>query len=232
LGVVYPETVLKNKVSFDLGGEKLKVLNPGLWNLLLGRQGALIMAVFLSAAGLFFNPSLLSAQTGELVQEETVPLGEENIVLGEAPPPIPGNGVSSILVILRMVLVLALAALAIYGVVFFIKRMSRSPEARDPNLKVLARAPLGNGAFTAVVSVGSKAWLIGGGDGGVSLIAEIDEAEALETMLLEDARKTAEAGVRFPDFRSLLKRFGGGSGNRPENHAESLRKQRDRLKGL
>jgi flagellar protein FliO/FliZ len=132
-----------------------------------------------------------------------------------------------------MVLVLALAALAIYGVVFFIKRMSRSPEARDPNLKVLARAPLGGGAFAAVVSVGSRAWLVGGGDGGVSLIAEIDEAEALETMLLDDARKTAQAGnARFPDFRSLLRRLGGGAENRPGNPAESLRKQRDRLKGL
>jgi flagellar protein FliO/FliZ len=131
-----------------------------------------------------------------------------------------------------MVLVLALVALAIYLVVFFIKRISRSPEARDPHLKVLARMPLGNEAFAAVVSVGSKAWLVGGGDGGISLIAEIDEAEALETMLLEDARKTAESGnPRFVDFRSLLKRLGGG-GNRPGNRADPLRKQQDRLKGL
>jgi flagellar protein FliO/FliZ len=133
-----------------------------------------------------------------------------------------------------MVLVLALAALAIYGVVFFIKRASRPREARDPHLKVLASAPLGPGAFTAVVSVGSRAWLVGGGDGGVSLIAEIDEAEALESMLLDDARKTAETGAgRFPDFRSLLRQLGGGRDNRPgTSHAESLRKQRERLKGL
>jgi flagellar protein FliO/FliZ len=193
------------------------------------------MAAFLIAAGLLFNPSLLSAQTGEAAQEEAVTLAEEDIVIGDPLPSVPGGGTSSILVVLRMVLVLALAALAIYGVVFFIKRMSRSPELRDPNLKVLARVPLGGGgAFAAVVSVGSKAWLVGGGDGGVSLIAEIDEAEALETMLLDEARKTAESGnARFPDFRSLLRRLsGGGRDNRPENHAESLRKQRDRLKGL
>jgi flagellar protein FliO/FliZ len=193
------------------------------------------MAAFLIAAGLFFNPSLLSAQTGEAAQEEAVTLGEEGIVIGEPPPPSgPGGGTSSVLVMLRMVLVLALVALAIYGVVFFFKRISRSPELRDPNLKVLARAPLGGGAFAAVVSVGSKAWLVGGGDGGVSLIAEIDEAEALETMLLDDARKTAETGnARFPDFRSFFRRLGGGGrDNRPENPAEALRKQRDRLKGL
>jgi flagellar protein FliO/FliZ len=216
-----------------LGGEKLKIPQRGPLNLLLCGQSALIMAVFLSAAGLFFNPSLLSAQTGESVQEETVPLAEEDIILGEAPPSVPGGGTSSILVVLRMVLVLALAALAVYGLVFFIKRMSRSPELRDANLKVLARVSLGGGAFAAVVSVGSKAWLVGGGDGGVSLLAEIDEAEALETMLLDDARKTAEAGnARFPDFRSLLRRLGRDRENRPGNPAESLRKQRDRLKGL
>jgi flagellar protein FliO/FliZ len=201
------------------------------------------MAAFLSAAGLFFNPSLLPAQTGEASREEAVPVAEEpdssglseeeNIIIGEAPPSVSISGTSSILAVFRMVLVLALTALSIYGVIFFIKRKSRSPEVRDPNLKILARVPLGGGTFAAVVSVGAKAWLVGGGDGGVSLIAEIDEAEALETMLLDDARKTAEAGnVRFPDFRSLLKHLTGGRENRPGNHAESLRKQRDRLKGL
>jgi hypothetical protein len=49
-------------------------------------------------------------------------------------------------------------------------------------------------------------------------------------MLLDNAKKTAEAGhARFPDFRSLLRRLGE---NRSGNPAESLRKQRDRLKGL
>jgi flagellar protein FliO/FliZ len=195
------------------------------------------MAVFLSAAGLFFNPSLLAAQTGEAAQtaaqEEVVPLAEEDIVIGEAPPSVPGGGASSVFAVLRMVLMLALAALAVYGVVFLIKRASRSSGLRDPNLKVLARVPLGRDAFAAGVSVGSWAWVGGGGVGGVSLIAEIDEAEALETMLLDEARKTAEAGnARFPDFRSLLKRLGGGKENRPGNSVESLRKQRDRLKGL
>ena len=114
-----------------------------------------------------------------------------------------------------MVLVLALAALAIYGVVFFLKRLARPKQSRDPHLKVLARIPLSNDTFAAVLSVGSKAWLVGGSSGGVNLISEIDETESLETMLLDDARRSAEEGTRtFIDFRSLL------------------RKQRDRLKGL
>jgi flagellar protein FliO/FliZ len=138
-----------------------------------------------------------------------------------------------------MILVLALAALAIYGVVFFIKRITRPQENPDPHLKVLARVPLSSDAFAAVVSLGAKAWLVGGGSGGVNLISEVDDAESLETMLLEDAEKAAGTR-RYFDFRSLL-RFGrdgkkvssaGSSQAESVSAMESLRKQRERLKGL
>jgi flagellar protein FliO/FliZ len=120
-------------------------------------------------------------------------------------------------------------------VVFFIKRLAKPQESRDPHLKVLARVPLGSDSFAAVVSVGPKAWLVGGGSGGVSLISEVDDTESLETMLLDDARRTSEAGTkRFFDFHSLLRRFGASQENRlPGNsHAENLREQRERLKRL
>lgn len=160
---------------------------------------------------------------------------EESFVLGENAPAVPGGETASVWIVFRMVLVLVLAALAIYGVVFFIKRLARTPDARDPHLKVLASAPLGNGAFAAVVSVGSKAWLVGGGDAGVSLIAEIDEQEALESMLVDEAKKTAESRPgRFPVFRSFLEKLGGSPARNVQGnaHVEALRKQRERLKGL
>ena len=170
------------------------------------------------------------------------PLDESTIILGEAPEVPAPAGASSVFVVIRMVLVLALAALAIYGVVFFIKRLARPRESIDPNLKVLAKVPLSSDSFAAVISVGAKAWLVAGGGGSVNLISEIDETEALETMLIEDARKNAEksSGI-FPDFRSLLSRFGASQGRKTtqgsstdgENSvAENLRKQRDRLKRL
>jgi flagellar protein FliO/FliZ len=177
------------------------------------------------------------AEIAETVK--TVPQNESAIILGEVPPSVSDSAGAPVLVVFRMVLVLALAALAIYGVVFFIKRLARTPENKDPHLKVLARVPLGNDSFAAVLSVGDKAWLVGGGSGGVNLISEITEIEALETMLLDDARRAAEPGNgRFIiDFRSLLRRLGGGSrsgenDNPGSSHAEALRKQRERLKGL
>ena len=159
---------------------------------------------------------------------------ESTIILGEALPADAPADPSSIFVVLRMVLVLALAALAIYGVVFFIRRISRPQEIRDPNLKILARVQLSSDSFAAVISVGAKVWLVGGGSGGVNLISEIDDAESVETMLLEDARKSAETGIRrYFNFASLLKgRPTGNEGLPGSSHAENLRKQRERLKGL
>ena len=166
-----------------------------------------------------------------------LPASDESFIIIGEPAEVPAvNPGSSIVVVLRMVLVLALAALAIYGVVFFIKRLARPRELRDPHLKILAKLPLGNDVFAAVVSVGSKAWLVGGGSGGVNLISEISETESLETMLLDDARKNAEAGERrVINFRSLLSRVAGdreGNDAAGNSSAENLRRQRERLKRL
>ena len=191
----------------------------------------------------FFGSAFpLYAQT----QENSGRVDESTLVLSESLPGAPApSGGSSVFIVLRMVLVLALAALAIYGVVFFIKRLARPREIQDPHLKVLARVPLGNDAFAAVISVGAKGWLVAGGSGGINLISEIDDPESLETMLLEETRKTHETGTRgFIDFRSLLGRFGKNprtgndlytgqaDGSANDSRVESLRKQRERLRGL
>ena len=198
-------------------------------------------AVILFTVCLFVGNTPLSAQTQE---SETGLQDESAIILGEAPAALTPSGASSVVVVIRMVLVLALAALAIYGVVFFIKRLARPQENKDPHLKILARSALSNDSFAAVVSVGHKAWLVAGSSGGVNLISEIDDDEALETMFLEDARRTAEAGTkRFMDFRSLLSRLGSSGRPGKDSHAnngsiadnsslaERLRNQRERLKG-
>jgi flagellar protein FliO/FliZ len=227
-----------------LGGEKLKPAR------------LVISAVFLILFLFANNASLLYAQAEEPLPSpsegapDAAPAGvdESAIILGETPAvPAAANG-SSVFVMLRMILVLALAALAIYGVVFIIKRLARPQEIRDPYLKVLAKVPLGADSFAAVLSLGPRAWLVGGGSGGLNLISEIDDAESLETMLLDDARKNAETGRKFPDFRALLGRLGPSrdakqaysaeaEGRSPPvppgvTQAEALRKQRERLKGL
>ena len=216
-----------------MGGEKLKASRP-----ILG----LTFAIFFIL--IFFNGIVpLSAQDQEVPlaneTESSAPapvLDESSIILGETPVSAGGEGASTFGVMLRMVLVLALAALAIYGVVFFIKRLGRPQESQDPHLRVLCRVPLGNDSFAAVLSVGAKAWLVVGGSGGVNLISEIDDPESLETMLIEDAEKLNQAASRrIFNFRSLLGKLGGPQREDPHNDSgsfvENLRKQRERLKG-
>jgi len=133
-------------------------------------------------------------------------------------------------VMFQIILVLALSALAIYGIVYFIKRLGKPSRAKDPHLKVLATTPLGTSSYAAVISVGSKAWLVGGGDSGVSLISEITEQEVLESMLIDEARKNPAVPTgRFAEFQAFLKKF---TKNNFGASAENLRKQRDRLKGI
>ncbi|MDR2363096.1 MAG: flagellar biosynthetic protein FliO [Spirochaetaceae bacterium] len=197
---------------------------------------------FGGAAG---NIPLLSAQVpdvreqGEVSPEAagTVPAAEGLLPLDDTPGEmLPGPEVSAFPTILRMVLVLVLVAVFIYIVVFFLKgffkRISRPQEAVNPYLKILASLHLGSNRFVYVVSVGPKqAWLVGAGDSGVSLIAEIGDKETVDAMLLEDSRKTNETG-KFPDFRSLLRRFGGGGGDDTGPSPENIRKRRERLRGL
>jgi len=124
-----------------------------------------------------------------------------------------------------------LTAAAVYGVVYLLKRVTRQTEAKDPHLRVLASAHLGSNRFVHVVSLGGKAWLVGASDGGVDLIAEVDDAETRDALLLEDSRRQAERQPAFAlDFKALMRRFGAG-GNSPLG-ADSIRKRRERLRGM
>lgn len=212
-----------------MGGEKLYRLRLGL---------ALICLAFA-----IFNQDIhLAAQDADNAGENFVPQGaldESAFVLGEAAQGAGPSPVSPGFVVFRMVLALALVAAAVYGIVFFIRRASRPRERRNSHLKVLTSAHLGSNRFVHVVNLGNQAWLVGSGEGGVSFIAEVADREALDAMLLEDSQRQAEPGGRFPDFRTLLRRFGGGTGpegefppDKPGYSADNVRKNRERLRGL
>jgi flagellar protein FliO/FliZ len=132
-----------------------------------------------------------------------------------------------------VLLTLALVAAAIYGIVFFIKRFSRGSREQDPFLKVLASTPLGSNRSAHILSVGSRAWLVGAAENGVHLISEIDEKEVLDAMLLEDSRRTAESPAgRFPDFKALLRRLGAPADSGATNGPANIRKRSERLKQM
>jgi len=133
--------------------------------------------------------------------------------------------------VIRMILVLALVAAAIYGIVFLLKKASKAAPESDPFLKVIASSHLGANRYAQIVSVGSKAWLIGSSDGGVNLISEIEDKEIIDAMLLEESRKSEQAPGRFPDFLSILRRLGVRAQTQAPT-ADDIRKRRERLKEM
>jgi len=141
------------------------------------------------------------------------------------------NSGTSIWIFIRMILVLALAAAAIYGIVFFLRKNAKQTSASNPFLKILASSHLGFNRYVHIASVGSKAWLLGASEGGVNLISEIEDKEIIDAMLLEDSKKSVETQSRFQDFLSILRRL-GTPGQTRFSGIDEIRKRRERLKGL
>jgi flagellar protein FliO/FliZ len=134
--------------------------------------------------------------------------------------------------IFRTLLALIVAAAAIYGVVYLIKRASRRTEAKNPFLKLLASAHLGSNRYVHVVSLGSKAWLVGAADGGVNLLSEVADEDTLNAMFLDDSQKGGAAATgRIFDFKTMLSKMGIPV-QPADSGAENIRKRRERLKGL
>ena len=205
-----------------------------------------VLALLFLWAGLFIQIPIISAQepdSGPLPEVQDQPQApdpverirayEQTLTFDEnAPGPAAAGGGPSTWSMIRMVLILALAAAAVYGVVFFIKKASKRTDAKDPFLKILAAAHLGSNRYVHIAAVGSRAWLLGSSDGGVNLISEIEDKDILNAMLLDESQKSAEeAAGRFIDFKSILRRFGMPSAPGAPA-ADNIRKRRDRLKGL
>ena len=175
-----------------------------------------------------------SVQGEQAAEAESDPLraAEQALTFGDASSPGTAFGAGpSIWSVIRMILVLALAAAAIYGAVFFIKKSTKQTALSDPFLKVLASSHLGSNRYVHVVHVGSKAYLVGSSDGGVNLISEVDDKETIDAMLLDDSRRAEQVPGKFPDFISMLRSLGIRAKTKTPD-ADDIRRRRERLKGL
>jgi flagellar protein FliO/FliZ len=130
-----------------------------------------------------------------------------------------------------MILVLALVAVFVYLAVFFLRRLSRPQAEQNPHLKIVASAHLGSGRYVHVVTLGTGAWLVGSGEGGVSRIADITDREAVDALTLASSQKSAEERGLVPAFQALLSRLSGGGLSRTEqDRLENMRRRRERFK--
>jgi flagellar protein FliO/FliZ len=216
----------KLKASLCISKNRLKFISP------------FCLAVMVGIIFLFMFNSPLSAQdaavAADSVLREDPRASEQNTLLGEAPPPgtVSVQGPASVFVVIRMILVLVLVAAAIYGVVWFFKKANRRTDPKDPNLRVLSTVHLGLNRYVHIVFVGSKAYLVGAADGGVSLITEIEDKDLINSMLLAESQKSSASGSGgFQDFKAILRRFGIQSEGKVPT-PDTIKRRRERLKGL
>jgi flagellar protein FliO/FliZ len=176
----------------------------------------LLAVLFWCAAGFSFAQDVPDAENAPegLAQEDAVAVSvpvtpETEFVFGEAAGDADFGTGPSVFALLRVVLILGLVAVAIYGLVFLLKKQSAVRVEADPYLKVLARTALTPKTAAVVVSVGDKAWLAGVTDEQVSLITEITDKEVVDAMLLDAANREIAAQSRRVDFRALLSKLSG-----------------------
>jgi flagellar protein FliO/FliZ len=137
-----------------------------------------------------------------------------------------------------MIVVLALVLAAIYGVYRLMKRMAKPKAADSSAVKVLASTSLGTGRALFVVALGSKAYLVGATDASVNLVAEVEDKEYVDALILEAAMSPEKArSASAKDFGEILtgllggRRGGGKPGaGKPRGPGDFLAGQRERLR--
>lgn len=212
------------------------------------KKNNLFLFIF-SLIGILITSQTLYAQIDSVAVEDATDASqindEEQIFIGgdEVDDATANGGLSTFLLILRLVLALALVAAAIYGIVFFLKKIARPETQQGRFVKVLASAALGTNKAVHVIAVGAKAWLVGDTEnGGVSLIAELTDQETIDAMLLEDSRRNAENAGKTGFANLFSNVLGSKAGVTGKNEtadetaaaptADRLRKTRERLQEM
>jgi flagellar protein FliO/FliZ len=150
------------------------------------------------------------------------------------------KGPSSVWILFRVVLVLAIVCAAIYGVVWLLKKTTVVNAANDPYLKSVSSITLAPNKTVQVVTIGTKGYLIGVTDQAISLIAEVEDRELLDAMNLAQDKKTAAPQATFA---SVLSQFLPSAKPKASDRADGkedigafsatdvIRRQRERLSG-
>ncbi len=175
---------------------------------------------------ILFMPVIASAQ--EVIDETSIVLDQTDV---QSDTVVEQNRSPSLLAVLvKIIFALILVCGAIYGAVFLIRKATRTNVADNPYLKQLARLPLSQNKSIELVSMGSRAFMLGVTEQAIQLIAEVEDREMIDEMIL-----AAEKNSPLPaaNFASILSSFFPSTGKHNANSlspgVDIIRKQRERL---
>ncbi|ULQ59801.1 flagellar biosynthetic protein FliO [Brucepastera parasyntrophica] len=172
--------------------------------------------------------------------ERVSAIDETTIILND-PATIPPEAVNSsassgIGVLWRIVIILLLLCLAIYGIVRFLKKHTAINAANDPYLQSVASLLLSPNKSVQVITIGSQAFLVGVTEHNISLISEITDKDLIDAMNLDADKKTENPpGTGFSAvIQSFMPKKAKPKDENPfsaQETADFIRKQRNRLQG-
>ena len=193
---------------------------------------------YLLITGFAWSQEVVASET-----QVTARAAEAEILLAQD---VPENGATTIAegssygvwFFVRTILVLLLVLALIWGFFMFLKKISGTTTSSDPYLKKVASLTLSPGKFVHVVTLNSRAYLVGVADNSVNLIAEIDDKELVDAMNLNTPQGADDK--RPMDFSSILGKFVNTNGQKytsatrkgtfsTSSAVELLQNQRSRL---
>lgn len=191
-----------------------------------------------------------SARSDQSADNGAAPVDESTLPIGAAPDAQASqpdsSAASSFFAVFRVVLVLALVCAGIWGLVLFLKKSGGINVADDPYLKSVASLPLGQNKTAQVLTVGTRAFLVGVTDSSVNLLAELDDRELIDAMNLSADRQSSASvagfqailssflpGMKGPGRKTAVRASSTGAeptASEPASFgAELIRRQRERL---
>lgn len=198
---------------------------------------------------LMFCCGVASAQEAsqQFVSESSVPadvpiaVDEANLPIGNAVSVAPASeprDTSTVFLLIRMILVLAIVIGCIYFVIWMMRRSTRVANNSDPFLRSVSSITLAPGKTVHVVTLLDHAYIVGVTDNAVNLIGDVTDKELVDAMnLYSDKQGETSKPRNFNDVLSIFmpniprgnnKNVFDGSVASAE---ELLRRQRDRLQG-
>lgn len=136
---------------------------------------------------------------------------------------------------IKVILILAAVILVIYAIFYALKRSGGLKYQNEDLIRLLGSQSLTQNGSVHLIEVGAKYYLIGCGDGAVSHIADVDDKETIDEIMLkrppvQDVKKS------FTDFFNI--KIGRKDGNNPDltdkirNNNKIMHDQAERLKKM
>jgi flagellar biosynthetic protein FliO len=164
---------------------------------------------------------------------------DETTILLDAPPDeelAAGSGsFFSIWDIVKVILILAAVILVIYAIFYGLKKAGGGKYQDDGLIRLLGSRSLSQNGAVHLIEVGAKYYLIGSADGSVTHLADIDDKESVDGIMLKN-KATTSSGKTFGEFFNSM--FGRSGPNNADltgkiaNNNKIVKDQIERLKKM